>query len=215
MAKHKPFLAGDLRRVAPLAACVIALHAALLAVPVRSARTPEAPTVGAMQVRLLGTQDSDAAATEAAVPPAAGNDRAAEPQAQWQPAAAHPEPASASPPQPVIGLVTPARESDADYYPRASLSIAPAALDAIVIDYPPIANDSGHHVSELSLFIDEAGRVTRVRVDGRALPPALEEAARVAFMGARFRAGQVDGRAVKSQIRVEVVFENRPPDRPK
>ena len=89
--------------------------------------------------------------------------------------------------------------------------MAPAAVDAIVIDYPPIADDSGHHVSELSLFIDEAGRVTRVRVEGPALPSALEQAARAAFVAARFRPGEVDGRAVKSRIRVEVVFDARPP----
>ncbi len=129
--------------------------------------------------------------------------------------AADAAPARASPPQPAFGLVTAAGESDADYYPRADLSLAPAPLDAIVIDYPPIADDSGHHVSELSLFIDEAGRVTRVRVDGEALPPALEQAARAAFMSARFRPGEVEGRAVKSRIRIEVVFDIRPPGSPK
>jgi hypothetical protein len=215
MVIRDPFLAGNLRRVAPLAAVVVALHVALLAVPLRSARTPDAPTEAtAMQVRLLA-RSGDTAAAEATVPPPGGNDRAAELPMQRQPASFRPEPAGASPPQPAYGVVPPVRESDADYYPRAALSRAPAALDAIVIDYPPIAGDGGHHVSELSLFIDEAGRVTRVRVDGQALPTALEEAARVAFMGARFRAGEVDGHAVKSRIRVEVVFENGPPGSPK
>lgn len=212
MASRDPFLAGDLRRMAPVAAVVVALHAALLAVPVRSARSPEARlTAPAMQVRLLATQDGDTTATVAAARPVAGNDAAGESQPHGPFPAADAAPVSASPPQPAIGLVTPARESDADYYPRAALSLAPAPVDAIVIDYPPIADDSGHHVSELSLFIDEAGRVTRVRVDGQALPPALEQAARDAFTGARFRPGEVDGHVVKSRIRIEVVFDNRPP----
>ena len=216
MTSRNPFLlAGDLRRIAPLAAIVIALHAALLAVPVRSARAPEVPApAAAMQVRLLGTQDGDTAATQATAAPITDGDPGAQPQAQWPlatRATADTAPASASPPQPAYGLVTPARESDADYYPRAALSLAPAPLDTIVIDYPPIADDSGHHVSELSLFIDEAGRVTRVRVDGQALPPALEQAAREAFTGARFRPGEVDGRAVKSRIRIEVAFDIRTP----
>jgi protein TonB len=206
-----PFLAGDLRRIAPLAALVVALHAALLAVPVRSARIPDAPPpVSVMQVRMLGTQDGDTGAIQAATPPRTDSEPAARPQVQWQAPTAGIASASASPPQPAFGLVTPAGESDAEYYPRAALSLAPAPLDAIVIDYPPIADDSGHHVSELSLFIDEAGRVTRVRVDGQALPPALEQAARAAFTGARFRPGEVEGRAVKSRIRIEVVFDARP-----
>ena len=178
MASQHPFhLASDLRRIAPLAAMVIALHAALLAVPVRTARTPEVPLLpaSAMQVRLLDTQDSDTAAAQAAAAPVTATDAAVKPQAQRPaPTAADNAPASVSPPQPALGLVIATAEHDADYYPRAALSLAPAAVDAIVIDYPPIADDSGHHVSELSLFIDEAGRVTRVRVEGPALPSALE-----------------------------------------
>ena len=217
MVSRNPFLlAGDLRRIAPLAAFVIALHAALLAVPVRSAHTPETPPAApAMQVRLLGTHDGDTDATHAAAAPVVGHDPAVQPPAPPPAAKLDAATASASPPQPVFGLVAPAGESDVDYYPRAALSLAPAAVDAIVIDYPPIADDSGHHVSELSLFIDEAGRVTRVRVDGPALPAALEQAARAAFMGARFRPGEVDGRAVKSRIRIEVVFDMRTSNSPK
>ncbi len=210
-----PFLAGDLRRIVPVAAFVIALHAALLAVPLRSARAPEmSMAASAMHVRLLDAQAGNGAATQAAVPPVSGNDVPHQP-VQAQVADAGTSPASTLPPQPLFGLATPGRDSDADYYPRSALSMAPAALDAVVIDYPPITNDSGHHVSQLSLFIDEAGRVARVRVDGPALPPELEQAARTAFMGARFRAGAVDGRAVKSLIRIEVVFDVRPQPGPK
>jgi TonB family protein len=169
-----------------------------------------------MQVRMLGTQDGDAATTPVAAAPAADGDRAARPTPlPSQAPAANSAAARASPPQPAFGLVAPVGEVDADYYPRAALSLAPAPLAAIVIDYPPVANDSGHHVSELSLFIDETGHVTRVRVDGPALPPALEQAAREAFTGARFRPGEVDGHAVKARIRIEVVFDVRPPDAPK
>ena len=216
MLSRAPFLAGDLRRVAPLAVFVIALHASLLAVPLRSARTPEVPMAApAMQVRLLGVQVSDtgteAVAPQAGTPAVTGSDPAPRPQAQSQTPAADAASARASPPQPAFGLVTATGERDADYYPRADLSLAPAPLEAIVIDYPPLADDSGRHISELSLFIDEAGRVTRVRVDGEALPPVLEQAARAAFMNARFRPGEVEGRAVKSRIRIEVVFDARPP----
>jgi len=216
MPSRDPFFAGAWRRIAPLAAFVIALHAALLAVPVRSARTPDAPAPAiVMRVRMIGMQDADAAATWTAATPVTGGDPAALPLVHSQAPTADTASATASPSQPAFGLVTPAGDSDADYYPRAALSLAPEPVGAIVIDYPPIAEDSGHHTSELSLFIDETGRVTRVRVDGQALPPALEQAARAAFTGARFHPGKVDGQAVKSRIRIEVVFDAGPPGVPK
>jgi periplasmic protein TonB len=187
---------------------------------VRSARPEGAAPVGAqMQVRIVTapaihaatdpTDEALASATQATLPAAAATDgvaAAAPPNSlatDTQPAGA---PASASPPVPKFGLVLPGIDSDGDYYPRALLSKAPSPLDAVAIDYPLIENDSGYHVSELTLFIDETGRVARVRVDGASLPAA--------FAGSKFRAGEVDGRAVKSQIRIEVVFDNRPVDRP-
>jgi hypothetical protein len=61
----------------------------------------------------------------------------------------------------------------------------------------------------LALFIDESGTVRRVRLDGPLLPPALDTAARDAFLNARWQPGRVDGgRLVKSLIRVEVTFES-------
>jgi hypothetical protein len=77
----------------------------------------------------------------------------------------------------------------------------------ITIDYPPIDDDNGRYVSELTLFLDESGNVVRARVDGPRLPFALEEAARSAFLAARFAPGWLVGETVKSRIRVEVVFE--------
>jgi hypothetical protein len=122
------------------------------------------------------------------------------------------EPASATPPLPAIGLVLPGADRDDDFYPRSMLSLAPSPIDMIVIDYPPISNDKGRYVGEATLFIDESGRVVRMRFEGSALPAALEEAARSAFTNARFRAGEADGRNVKSQIRIEVAFDSRPAD---
>jgi len=208
--------AAELRRIAPVAVAVIALHAALLSIPVRSARPPAPPLAAAvLQVRSLEIAPADSATTRHALasgdgPPSPGEPvAAAAAPAQGPPARA--AAADGSPPLPPVGLVKPGGDSDADYYPRAALSLAPTPVDAVVIEYPPIANDSGHHVSQLSLFIDEAGHVTRLRVDGPDLPPALEQAARTAFTAARFRAGMLDGHAVKSHIRIEVEFDSRPP----
>ncbi len=57
------------------------------------------------------------------------------------------------------------------------------------------------------MFIDETGKVVRVRVETQAFPPEMQEAARSAFMDAIFTPGLVDGLPVRSKIRVEVTFE--------
>jgi uncharacterized protein (DUF934 family) len=121
-------------------------------------------------------------------------------------------PVAVTPALPPISMVVPGVDSDDDYYPRQSLARVPTAVDAVLIDYPAFADDRGYYRSELMLFIDEGGRVARMRVDGDVLPPALELAARNAFMNARFRAGEADGHPVKSRIRVEVVFDSRTRD---
>ena len=213
----------DLRRMAPLAILVIGLHAALLTIPLRSAKPDRAlAESGQVHVRLLSAPFVQAPAVPSPAPPplaAAAAEQAlpaqaVPPRSVADPAPPRVAPASVSPPAPAFGLVVPGADRDGDYFPRAQLSLAPSPLDLVVIDYPAIEKDRGHHVSELTLFIDETGRVARVRVDGPSLPPALEDAARRAFAAARFRPGEAEGRAVKSQIRVEVVFDNRPPGRP-
>jgi hypothetical protein len=96
---------------------------------------------------------------------------------------------------------------DEDFFPRQALDIGPHPRLPVLIDYPRLEVPGGTHVSELSLFIDETGKVIRVRIDGKALPSAMEEAARSAFMGALFSPGHIDGLPVRSRIRIEVSFE--------
>lgn len=208
----------------PLAMLVIGLHAALLTIPVRSVGSGGATSVAhALSVRMLSSPvigaDEPLAVPQApvmagpAVPQPAPIPTIREPAAV--PAHVDPLPvlgtrSHVSPPLPTFGIVVPGIDSDANYFPRSMLSLAPRPLDAVVVDYPPIPNDIGYHVSELTLFIDETGRVARMRVKGDVLPPALEAAARAAFLGARFRPGEAAGQPVKSQIRVEVVFDSRP-----
>lgn len=182
----------------------------MLAVPVRGPRSGPPPTTGAVQTRWL----------------VAGPNSAAEP-ALAPPTIAEPAPSSATKSEPASGarlvgtvaaplapkpvLALPGTDADADYLPRSLLSQPPAPLAPVLIDYPPIDDDKGRYVSELSLFIDATGNVAKVRVDGPQLPPALEAAARSAFLGARFAPGQLDGQAVRSRIRIEVVFESAAP----
>lgn len=98
-----------------------------------------------------------------------------------------------------------------EYLPRSALSLAPEALGEVLLAYPPEA-PPGRYGGVLTLFIDADGQVRRVRREAaRAgepeLPPAFEEAARQAFLAARFRPGERDGRPVKARIRIAVEFE--------
>jgi len=214
---------GRWHRIAPLVLLVAGLHVALLIVPMRSSHslgTAASETV--LRVRTLTPMleaklrvlpsPTAAPAAEASASPTALVRDAFMPESLTRPREAAPKlaPGAISPPQPLMALVLPGIDVDEDYFPRAMLSLVPRPVEPVLIDYPPIDNDEGHYSSELILFIDERGQVARVKVDGDALPPALEAAARSAFLSARFHAGEVEGRAVKSRIRVEVVFDSRP-----
>jgi len=98
-----------------------------------------------------------------------------------------------------------------DYFRRAQLSVPAEPLVAIVIPDPGIDLGSGVKSLLLTLFISESGQVDRIEFDQSDAPAAMVEAARKAFSEARFAAGQIDGRPVKSRMRVEVGFEAMPP----
>jgi hypothetical protein len=88
------------------------------------------------------------------------------------------------------------------------LSRAPSPQASIEIPFPPDVDNEVHLTAALSLFIDETGVVQQVRIDSPILPPPMEEAARTAFLRARFSPGEVDGRPVRSLVRVEVTFDS-------
>jgi hypothetical protein len=99
-----------------------------------------------------------------------------------------------------------------DYVPRRFLTSPPVAHGPVMVPYPADGPLEAHRVAILNLYIDESGVVRRVRSEGEPLPPSFEAAAQSAFMAARFVPGSIDGRIVKSLIRVEVTFESRPSD---
>jgi periplasmic protein TonB len=113
----------------------------------------------------------------------------------------------------LLGLSLPGVANEDDQYVvRSLLTVPPVPLSPVVIDFPDFKGEANRYVAALTLFIDESGVVVRVKAEGNALPSPLEEAARNAFMRARFRPGELtDLGAVKSRIRVEVVFESGAP----
>jgi hypothetical protein len=97
-----------------------------------------------------------------------------------------------------------------DYVPRPLLTAPPVAITPVVFATPEGDAFRGTHVGILSLFIDEHGRVQRIEVDAAMLPEAFEQAVRDAFMAAQFTPGEIDGTAVRSRVRVEVIFDDTP-----
>jgi protein TonB len=115
-------------------------------------------------------------------------------------------------PTPVAPVATLPRSGNFgdDYVPRPLLSVPPVAREPPVFAPPPGEMLRGRYVGILSLFIDDHGQVQRIVVDEAGLPEVLEQAAREAFMAAQFTPGEIDGTAVKSRVRVEVIFDDAP-----
>jgi len=104
-------------------------------------------------------------------------------------------------------------DDEALFLPRTALTLAPAASMPVLLDFPSGVAD-GHYTTELTLFIDETGQVRKVRMDGPALPDALESLARQAFLNTHFSPGEVQGRAVRARIRIVLEFSSDPQARP-
>ena len=214
--------AAPARLPVPLAASlgvVLLLHAGVL---LRSGGTQPgmapAPALPQVHVRMV---PSPAAPTQA--PAATAETVAAGPEASAQamppaqplvPSVAQPvaqAPELATPPLPASPDAGVPPSASEDYYrPRSELTTPPEPIVMIQVLFPASFQDKGDYSAQLSLYIDETGRVRRVRVETLGLPPDLQEAASQAFLNAYFQPGRVEGQAVKSLMRVEVAFENRP-----
>lgn len=94
------------------------------------------------------------------------------------------------------------------YVPRPWLTMAPQPQTPILLPFPPEFQDRARYTARLSLYIEADGQVGHVEFEGEPLPQVLARAARQAFTHARFTPGQVNGRIVKSLIKVEVDFDN-------
>ncbi|KDB52399.1 hypothetical protein X805_20140 [Sphaerotilus natans subsp. natans DSM 6575] len=105
-------------------------------------------------------------------------------------------------------------DDDSTYLAPEQLDRRARAAAAIDLPYPELA-PPGQFRAALTLFIEADGRVSRVRLepdadaaDGGSLPPVLEDSARQAFLASPFEPGELDGRAVRSRLRIEVQFRD-------
>lgn len=176
--------------------------------------TPERPTLHARLTTQAQAEPSDAPLSDATLAEAAT--------------------AAAQPPTPDEATTTPGPQTDASdaaspqqqlastevgndaYLSRDAVDQGPQPVSLIQIPYPEgvqtVASNgtTGQvHTGRLTLYIDENGAVRRVQVNSTELPTPFQEAARNAFLQARFVPGQRQGQAVKVRIDIEVSFDDR------
>jgi hypothetical protein len=201
-----------------IAAHVVVMHAAALTLmvsssPVQTAsQAPQGKGTSVMRARLRPGSAPPSLAISTRVEAAAPTDLAID-ETPARPETIEPTALGAEqPPLANAESVSPATADDQgdNYIPRPQLSAAPKPSVPVVVPFPPAVTTPGRYAAILALFIDETGVVRRVRVDGPSLPKPMEDAARDSFLQAHFSPGEVDGRQVKSLIRVEVVFDNTP-----
>jgi hypothetical protein len=99
------------------------------------------------------------------------------------------------------------------YYTTDQLTKPPHPSAAPELDVPKRIARSVTGKVVLKLWIDELGDVNPVEVESSNLPAAVSEMAAAAFAKLRFIPGEIDGRRVRTLMRIEVVYVNgkRPP----
>lgn len=166
------------------------------------AQAAQAPTVTSLPTTSTETQLAPVTPTGADTQPA--------PQ-PWQPTPpTQPTNTATAAPSEASVAQGPADPASDRYHARRELSRPPKPLSPIDIVFPPGVPTPGRHKAVLAIYIDEMGHVRKVHTEGESLPLAFEDAARNAFLSAQFRAGELEGRAVKSYIHIEVVFDEQP-----
>jgi hypothetical protein len=109
--------------------------------------------------------------------------------------------------EPAATTAEPESAATEDFVPAAQLSTRPTAIDPIEVPFPD-AGSAGDLTATVDLFIDQGGRVEALEPKDQAtLPPDYLDAARSAFVGARFAPGLLEGRPVKSRLTIEISFE--------
>jgi hypothetical protein len=101
-----------------------------------------------------------------------------------------------------------ARNSDFDtYWARPYLSVAPSERTDVIVERPRLGGISPV-VLHLTLYIDETGKVRRVRNDTPGIQREYVDAATRAFSVAEFRPGEIGGQAVRSLLQMDVTFDS-------
>jgi TonB family protein len=187
-----------------IAALALGGHLALiLALGVQAPGAVDAGINPAAATRVMQVLLQHAAANLADVPAAAP-----EPPAPALPslvAIPAPAPFAPAPLLPVIGIAPP------HYYGPAELTEKPHVIHDVAPDVSNLTLPAGApQALILRLLISEDGDVDRVKIERGEMAEDLERAVLDAYANLKFSPGKVDGREVKSQMIIEVKFENVP-----
>jgi TonB family protein len=100
------------------------------------------------------------------------------------------------------------------YFRRSELTVAPKLLDEPLIAQPEKPGAAGPRTGKvvLRVFVSAGGAVDRVEVASSSLPAVFDAAASAAFAHLRFRPGEIEGVAVNSETRFEIVFDGSETD---
>jgi len=168
----------------------------------------EAPAARPKAVPLLAPSETGEAlpvAEPVAPPPAQPAPPVAMPQPAV-PAPAVPRPAAAPPP--AAPAATIASSVDLTFYSARDIDVQPRTLREIVPEYPPVADRqrlSGKVRLQLKLEAD--GRVSDVEIVHADPPDVFNESAIRAIRDAHFAPAQRNGRPVRAQVLIEVVYD--------
>ncbi|MDD2976903.1 energy transducer TonB [Aquabacterium sp.] len=110
-------------------------------------------------------------------------------------------------PQPSTAQAADTQPSPPPYVAASLLTIRPRVVGDLLILYPPSA-PTGTFKTQVTIHIDEQGRVEQVLLSGDTLPPELANSAISAFNAARFTPGEVDGIPVRSSVQIEIEFDS-------
>jgi periplasmic protein TonB len=215
--------ASERGRLAGCLLIVVSAHVVLLASPARTSALRDS-TAGSrsVQVRTLALPAKAAGGAAVSTPLATETTRSDTRQLVHR-RAAKPvprdfEPAQAASPLPAAHdavaqsepvFMALGADPDAQYLRRSALTLVPKASAPVVIDFPSFAGEAEHYSGEFDLFIDDEGAVVRVLSASAELPRILANAVRDAFLPVRFSPGEVDGKPVRSRIRIEVSFDRQ------
>ncbi len=172
-----------------------ATTASATSVPPRSIPDAAAPVTDAPPPR---PAEIEVPPTPPAAPPMPLTPPTPSPPAQAVPAAAMPHPLTET------GIALPI---DPTWYPTRQLDRPPRGMNTITPEYPREARRRGIEGNvRLRLRIDEEGRVREAEALEGTPPGMFEAAALAAFESARYTPALRNGRAVRSEIEIRVVF---------
>lgn len=95
------------------------------------------------------------------------------------------------------------------YFSSDLLTVRPYPLT--ILETPelldPLPVDADGRVV-LKVWISDAGEVTAMETEFTNMPATTHEAIVAAFLGMRFMPGKIDGKAVRSHMRIEMTYED-------